>query len=283
MPAWVEALTRARGLAAALATAAVAGMAGAQTTDLVSRQAFRVCSDPANMPYSNRAEEGFENRIAELMADRLGLPIQYEWYPQATGFIRNTLFDKKCDVVIGYAQGHELVLNTNHYYVSSYVLVVPADGPLAGVETLQDAALADRRLGVIAGSPPATHLARRGLIGKARPYALHVDRRHESPNEQMIADLVAGEIEGALMWGPLGGWMARQSGADLAVIPLIGEELPPRLHYRITMGVRQGELVWKRKLNSLLRRNQAEIDAILAEYGVPLLEDFGEAVKEIGR
>jgi quinoprotein dehydrogenase-associated probable ABC transporter substrate-binding protein len=283
MPAWAE---RARAAVAALALAglaAAAGPASAQTFDLVSKKAFRVCADPANMPFSNEAEEGFENEIAELFAERLGLPVQYEWYPMATGFIRNTLADKKCDVVIGYAQGHEMVLNTNHYYVSAYALVVPEDGPLAGVETLGDAALRGTRLGVVAGSPPASHLARHGLIGKAKPYALMVDRRHESPNEDMIADLVAGEIDGALMWGPIGGWMAQEADAGLKVIPLINETETPRLFYRITMGVRQGELVWKRELNSLIRRNQEEIDRILASYGVPLLEDFGGELKVVGQ
>ncbi len=280
MPAWAEPRRLAAGL---LALALAAGPAAAQTTDLVSRKAFRVCADPSNMPFSNEAGAGFENEIAELLAAKLDLPVRYEWYPMATGFIRNTLFDKKCDVVIGYAQGHELVLNTNHYYVSTYVLVVPSDGPLAGVETLSDPALQGTRLGVVAGSPPASHLARHGLIGQAAPYALMVDRRHESPNEDMMADLVAGEIDGAVMWGPIGGWLAQEAEADLTVVPLIKEELPPRLYYRITMGVRQGEVVWKRELNSLIRRNQAEIDAILASYGVPLLEDFGGALKELGQ
>ncbi len=131
----------------------------------------------------------------------------------------------------------------------------------------------------MAGTPPASHLARHGLIGKARPYQLVVDTRHDNPSARMMADLEAGEIEGAVLWGPVGGWRAQQSATEFAVIPLINEALPPRMFYRITMGVRQGELVWKRELNSLIRRNQDEINAILASYGVPLLEDFGESVK----
>ncbi len=127
MPAWAD--PRAIGLAIGLALAA--GAAPAQVSDLVSETAFRVCADPANMPFSNEAGEGYENKIAELLAAKLDRELRYTWYPMTTGFIRNTLGDKKCDVVIGYAQGHEMVLNTNHYMVSSYVLVVPADGPLA--------------------------------------------------------------------------------------------------------------------------------------------------------
>jgi len=275
MPAWADP----RGWLLALGLALGAGAAPAQVSDLVSDTSFRVCADPANMPFSNREGEGFENRIAELLAAKLERPLEYTWYPMATGFVRKTLGEKRCDVVIGYAQGHELVLNTNHYYTSAYVLVVPADGKLAGVERLSDPALTGARLGIVAGTPPASHMARNGLIAGAKPYPLMVDTRHDSPAARMVEDLAAGEIDGAVLWGPIGGWLAQQADAGLSVIPLIREELPPRLFYRITMGVRQGDLVWKRELNSLIRRNQAEIDAILADYGVPLLEDFGESVK----
>ncbi|MGB3316333.1 MAG: transporter substrate-binding domain-containing protein, partial [Albidovulum sp.] len=143
---------------------ALAGGAGAQgTSDLVSKTAFRVCADPANRPLSAEDGSGFENRIAELLADELDLPLEYTWFPMATGFIRRTLAANDCDVVIGYAQGDELVLNTNHYYTSTYVLIVKSDGPLAGVTTLSDPALIDKRLGVVAGSAPATHLVHYGL------------------------------------------------------------------------------------------------------------------------
>ena len=263
-----------------LAAAAIffAGPAPAQTSDLVSESAFRVCADPANMPFSNKSGDGFENRIAELLAAELGRPVTYTWFPQAIGFVRRTLAENRCDVIMGFAQGHELVLNTNHYYVSAYVFVTRADGPLADVDTLSDPRLNGQALGVVAGSPPANHMARLGLIGKARPYRLMVDRRFESPAEEMIADLLAGRIAGALLWGPIGGYYAKQSKADLKVTPLLKEEQSPRLFYRITLGVRQGELEWKRELNSLLRRNKAEIDAILREYGVPLVDDYGKSL-----
>jgi len=252
--------------------------ASAQTSDLVSKTSFRVCSDPANLPFSHKDESGFENKIATLIAEKLELPLQYTWFPQATGFIRRTLQENRCDVVIGYAQGHELVLNTNHYYVSTHVLVVPEDGPLAEVEALSDPAFKDKRLGVVAGAPVSTHAARKGLIGKAKPYNLIVDRRIESPAEDMIDDVRSGETDGALLWGPIGSYFANRGEPKLKVIPLFKEEGPPRLFFRITMGVRQGELVWKRKLNSLIRRNQTEINAILRDYGVPLVTEFGDAI-----
>ncbi len=251
------------------------GGAEAQTSDLVSKSALRVCADPANLPFSNREGEGFENKIAELLAEKLEKPLQYTWFPMATGFIRRTLRENRCDVVIGYAQGHELVLNTNHYYVSTFALIVDPEGPLAEVETLADPVLKDKRLGVVAGSPVATHAAKNGLIGSAKPYNLMVDRRVESPSEDMLADLRAGEIDGALMWGPIGGYHAAHGGREMKVIPLTAEKNVPKLFYRITMGVRQGELVWKRKLNSLIRRNQDEINVILRDFGVPLVDEYG--------
>ncbi len=274
MPAWAR-------LTAAVIGAALLGGAPAlaQLTDLVSRTAFRVCSDPANMPFSNDKGEGFENEIAELFATELDRELQYTWFPMATGFVRRTLADNRCDVIIGYAQGDELVLNTNHYYTSAYVLVTLADSDIADVTTLSDPRLSDRPIGVIAGSPPASHLARHGLVDQIHGYRLMVDRRVESPNEDMIADLISGKIDAALMWGPIGGPLARNAGADLVVAPLLYESGAPRLFYRITMGVRMGEDAWKRELNSMIRRNQEAIDEILLRHGVPLVDDMGTALK----
>ncbi|TYC50467.1 quinoprotein dehydrogenase-associated putative ABC transporter substrate-binding protein [Rhodobacterales bacterium] len=250
----------------------------AQTSDLVSRNAFRVCADPANYPMSDDAGNGYENKLAELFAAKLDLPVSYTWYPMATGFIRNTLRANRCDVVMGYAQGHEMVLNTNHYMTSVYTLIVPRDSDLAGVTQLSDDRLNDKRIGIVAGSPPATHMARNGLLAKARPYALVVDRRYESPTIDMLNDLAAGEIDAAILWGPIGGPLVKTDYTDFQVTPLIRESLPPRLFFRITMGVRQGEKVWERKLNSLIRRNREEIDAMLLDAGVPLLNDMGTAL-----
>ncbi len=276
MPAWDRLC-----VAAALVSGLAAAGALAQTSDLVSKTALRVCADPANFPMSARDGSGYENRLAELVAAKLELPVEYTWYPMATGFIRNTLKTGACDVVMGYAQGHELVLNTNHYLTSVYVLIVPRTGDLAGVRTLEDPALRGRRIGIVAGTPPAAHMARNGLIGRAKSYHLFVDRRHESPGTDMLNDLAVGRIDAAILWGPLGGPLVQAGDADFKVIPLIRERLPPRLFYRITMGVRQGEKVWQRRLNSLIRRNRDEINALLAEAGVPLVSDLGTEMLEI--
>lgn len=265
-------------LAAALAAA---GPAAAQVADLVDRTHLRVCADPANAPMSMQDGSGFENRIADLMAERLGRPVQYTWFPQVTGFVRNTLGAGKCDVVIGFAQGDDLVLNTNHYYTSTHVIVTRADGDLAGVEALSDPRLKGRRIGVVIGSPPATHVAKLGLMKDAQPYPLMVDRRVENPAARMLEDVAAGRTDAALLWGPIGGPLAKADPA-LSARPLLQETAAPKLFYRITMGVRAGEDEWKRELNSFIRRNQSDIDAILREAGVPILDDYGKALKPAG-
>lgn len=249
--------------------------AAAQTSDLVSRSEFRVCADPANLPLSDESGSGYENRLADLFAAKLERPVSYTWFPMATGFVRNTLRANRCDVIMGYAQGHELVLNTNHYMTSAYALIVPKGSDLSGVETLADAMLKGKRLGIVAGSPPASHLARNGLIAKAKPYDLFVDRRVKSPAVDMLNDLRAGDIDAAVLWGPIGGPLVKSDFPEFQLTPLLREEHPPRLFFRITMGVRPGEKVWQRKLNSLIRRNRDDINAILLEAGVPLLDDMG--------
>ncbi|KFI25196.1 amino acid ABC transporter substrate-binding protein [Haematobacter missouriensis] len=258
-----------------------AGAAGAQVADLVDRDSFRVCADPANKPLSAEDGSGFENRIAALLAERLGVPLHYTWFPQVTGFVRNTLGAGKCDVVIGFAQGDDLVLNTNHYYTSTHILVTRADSELAAVDSLFDPRLKGHRIGVVVGAPATTQIARAGLMKDAEPYALMVDRRVENPAGQMLEDVKSGKTDAAVLWGPIGGPLAKGDPA-LKVTPLLKDEGPPRLFYRITMGVRAGEDNWKRELNSLIRRSQSDVDAILRDAGVPILDDYGKRLKPEG-
>ena len=259
-------------LAALAAVVSLPDSSSGQSSDLVVRSELRVCADPANMPFSNDKGEGFENKLAELIGKVLKVPVTYTWFPQATGFIRNTLGAKLCDVVMGYAQGDELVLNTNHYYTAAYVLIVRSDSPLVGVESLDDARLQDKSIGVVAGTPPSTNLATYGLMGKVRPFQLMVDRRFFSPAEDMISQIASGELDAGILWGPIGGYYARASKVPLSVIPLVKERQGPRLTYRITMGVRQSDANWKRDLNRIIAEHQSEIDAILASYGVPVVK-----------
>src|SRR5262245_56526891 len=235
-----RASVRSKGTAALLAVLLSADLivsawaAEGPRVDLVDRTALRVCADPANMPFSNDKGEGFENKIAEIVAGELKVPVEYVWFPQATGFIRQTLFAKRCDVVMGYAQGDELVLNTNHYYRSTYALVYRAGTGLDGVVGLTDPRLKEKRIGVIAGTPPSSIMAQLGLIQRAKPYPLMVDRRYDSPGERMIGDIRSGDIDAGVLWGPIAGYFADKGGDKLPVVPLLQERGVLRMAYRIT-------------------------------------------------
>jgi quinoprotein dehydrogenase-associated probable ABC transporter substrate-binding protein len=281
MPAWVK------GVATLAVAIGLAGPLAAQPTDLVSRTSFRVCADPANAPESMKDGSGFENKIAELMATTVDRPLEYFWSPMAMGFVRRTLLSYNCDVIIGFVQGEDMVMTSNAYYTSTYGLVTRNDSDLAGVTSLADPKLKGRRIGVIAGTPPASYLSDYGLLGTVKGYNLNVDRRVESPNEDMLAAVESGDLDIAVMWGPIAGPLVKQSGEAITFVPLVNEPKPegaPRLFYRVSMGVRNGEDVWKRELNSAIRKAQPEIDTILRDAGVPLLNDMGTAMKpEVGQ
>ena len=257
---------------ALIALFAAGSVVKAQTSEAVDRSALRVCADPGNLPFSYRAEEGFENKIAHLLAEDLGVPVRYTWFPQTTGFVRNTLGARKCDLVIGISLGFELLQNSNPYYRSSYALVYRSDSGLA-IESLTDPALKDLRLGVVARTPPATIMARQGLLGNTRPYHLMADTRFNKPGKKMVEDVVAGEIDVGVLWGPIAGYYALKHDAPLTVVSMIGKPGETRLDFRITMGLRFNEPDWKHQINDLIAKKQVEINAILMDYGVPLIDD----------
>jgi quinoprotein dehydrogenase-associated probable ABC transporter substrate-binding protein len=246
--------------------------------EAVDRSAFRVCSDPSNLPFSNDKGEGFENKIAELLAKELNVPLKYTWYPNSIGFLRNTLRARRCDVVMGTVTGAEMVQTTNPYYRSAYVMVTrKADNITA--EKIEDPALKDLKIGLNAGAPPADIVAQSGLAAHVRPYDLYVDTRVQSPGRDMINDLVKKEIDVALLWGPIAGYYAAQQGDALKVTPLLNEPKKNRMEFYITLAVRPGENKWKNDLNNLLRENKAEIEQILRDYHVPMLNARGELIQ----
>ena len=226
--------------------------------ELIDPHVFRACADPRNLPFSNEAGEGFENKIAELFARKLGKSVAYTFYPDATGFIRNTLNAHRCDVVLGIAQGDDIVQPTSPYYRTSYVAAYREDGPLKGLESLSDPRLKTAKIGVVAGTPPASLLAADGLLGQIKSYALVVDTRVDSPTHEMMDDLDRGEIDIALLWGPIAGYYAMKAKTPTAVVPLLKEQGGPHMAYRIVMGVRHSDQNWKRDLNKLISENQAK-------------------------
>jgi len=252
-----------------------------QMPDLVTPDALRVCADAADMPFTNRKGEGFENRIAEIVARDLNVPLRYYWMPHGPGFVRNTLGMRLCDLIIGYAAGTEIAQHSNPYYRSAFTMIVRRDGPLSGIEELSDQRLRGKRIGIIAATPPVDHLTDLGLMDQTKTYSLLVDRRYESPADEMIEDLVNKQIDAAILWGPTGGPLAKIH-PELEVVPLIHEKERPPLAFRITMAMRPNELDWKRTINTVLRRRASEIQQVLLEYGVPLLDDEGHLINSPG-
>jgi len=247
--------------------------------ELIDPKVLRVCADPSNMPFSTDKREGFENKLAELLADKLGKGLSYSWYPQATGFVRNTLAAHKCDVIMGIPQGDDLVQVTNPYYRTAYALVFKQGHGLEGVDALGDPRLKGKRIGIVAGTPPGNNMAANGLMANAKPYPLVIDTRVDSSAAAMMHDLAADEIDAGILWGPMAGYYARQSTPAVTVVPLVKETVGPRLAYRIAMGVRYVDQEWKRQLNRTIQDNQPAIRLLLG-FGVPLLDDGDRAITE---
>jgi quinoprotein dehydrogenase-associated probable ABC transporter substrate-binding protein len=264
----------------------------AQDQPAGDERVLRVCQDPNNLPFSNRAGEGFENKIAELLARELGWTLEYTWFPQRMGFIRNTLRGRdpgsnrfKCDLVIGVPVGFELASTTKPYYRSTYALVYVKGKGLDGVTApeglldLEPAKLKSLKLGVVGQTPPADWLLRHRLFDQVVPYQLQSGDPERYPGEIVEKDLVAGKVDVAFVWGPIAGYFAKNAAsAKLAVVPF--EPTPGiQFDFRIAMGVRFGEREWKDRIERLVEANRGRIQAILAAYGVPLLDDEGRIIK----
>jgi quinoprotein dehydrogenase-associated probable ABC transporter substrate-binding protein len=246
--------------------------------ELVDPKVLRVCADPRNMPFSNEKGEGFENKLAELFAEKLQKKLDYMYFPQATGFVRVTLGAHRCDVIMGYPQGDDLVQGTNPYYRTAYALIAKAGSGLEDINTLEDPRLKSKHIGVVAGTPPATNMAAAGLMANAKPYPLMIDTRVDSSAQAMIDDLTKGEIDAGVLWGPMAGYYAKKANPPLHITPLVKETSGPRMVYRIGMGVRTADQNWKRQLNRLIQENQPAINKILLDYGVPLLDENDQLI-----
>ncbi len=251
--------------------------AAAQTADIVDRSALKVCADPNNLPFSNEKKEGFENKIAEVIGAALRLKVEYTWFPQVIGFVRNTLQAHRCDLVMGTVAGDDVMQTTNPYYYTTYVMLYRSDKRPA-FEGLQDPRLASLRLGVVGATPPSDLLVRHDLMSHAKPYQLTVDTRTESPTHQMVQDVVDGTIDVGFLWGPIAGYYRKHDELPLTLAPLKDEPGAARMKYHIAMGVRGNEPEWRRRVNAVILEQQPEITAILRDYGVPLLNEQGELI-----
>jgi mxaJ protein len=257
-----------------------------------AERVLRVCEDPNNLPFSNRAGEGFENKIAELLASELGWKLEYTWFPQRMGFIRNTLRGRepdgdrfKCDLVMGVPVGFELASTTKPYYRSTYALVYVKGRGLDGVKVPEDmmklepAKLKGLKLGVIGQTPPVDWLLKHGLFNQAVPYQIQSGDPERYPGEIVEKDLVAGKIDVAFVWGPIAGYFAKNApGSGMAAVPFAPTP-DIQFDFRIAMGVRFGERAWKDRVDQLLEANRVRIQAILAAYGVPQLDEQGRLIQ----
>src|SRR5580704_8092119 len=232
-----------------------------ESAELVDPKTFRVCADPRNLPFSDEAGKGFENKLAELFASKLAEPVSYTYYPQVIGFVRNTLNALRCDVVMGAAVGDDLMQTTVPYYHTTYALVFKPGNGLDGIDSLEDPRLKARHIGIVAGTPPATILAEQRLMLLAKPYALTVDTRIDAPTQTMVDDIESGTIDIGVLWGPIAGYRAQNANPRLTVVPLLKEH--ERMDFRIALGVRHSDQDWKRKLNRLIIENRPEINRIL--------------------
>jgi mxaJ protein len=230
---------------------------------------LRVCADPNNLPYSNKRGEGFENKIAELVARGLNARVIYTWWPQRRGFVRNTLKTGDCDVIAGIPSNFELAWATQPYYRSSYVFLSRRDRHL-NIASLDDPRLKTLRVGVQmigndhVNSPPAHALAKRGAIGNIVGYLVY------SPRD--IVDAVAREdVDVAVVWGPQAGYYARQQKVALDLVPVSPQIDLPFLPFvfDISMGVRRGDVALHDRLDRELERRRDDIERILDQYGVP--------------
>jgi mxaJ protein len=265
---------RGRGLlAAALLAAALGGCTAGQAEPA---RELRVCSDPNNLPFSNEAEEGFENRIADLIAAELGAELQYTWWAQRRGFFRNTLRAGLCDLVIGVPSSFELAHPTRPYYRSTYVFVYP-QGRGLDIRSFDDPALRDLRIGVhIIGddynnTPPAQALAERGFAGRVKGYSIYGNYAEPNPPARIFDGLLNDEIDVAIVWGPLAGYFAPRQAMALEIVPVSPQIDLPYLPFvfDISLGVRRGDAELHAELDALLVRRREEIGRILDEYGVP--------------
>jgi mxaJ protein len=258
--------------------AATAALVGAASTAETAR-VLRVCADPNNLPFSNERGEGFENRLAEIVARDMGARVEYTWWAQRRGFVRNTLRAGDCDVLMGVPTSYELARPTRPYYRSSYVFVTRTSRGL-DIRSFDDPSLRDLRIGVhligddYANAPPAHALSARGMITNVVGYSIYGNYAEPNPPARLVAAVARGEIDVAVAWGPLAGYFAQLEPEPLTLVPVSPEIDLPFLPFvfDIAMGVRRDDAALQERLDRILVRRAAEIDALLDDYNVPYVK-----------
>ena len=254
-----------------IVAAVVCAGAGRASAD-VARQ-LRVCGDPNNLPFSNEKLEGIENKIADVIAKDLKLTVAYTWWPHQRGVVKRALNTAKCDVMLGIPKGYDPVLWTKPYYRTGYVMAYRKDRGLK-LRSLDDKALLKLKIGVQVNTPPHEALGQRGIADNVVGYQLMFDSNYHAEDYpgKLIEDLIAGNIDVALAWGPIAGYFAKKKGAPIEIVLLEGQpDAGTRFAFDISMGVRKGDKELKAKLEESIARKRDEITHILEDFGVPLL------------
>jgi quinoprotein dehydrogenase-associated probable ABC transporter substrate-binding protein len=247
-----------------------------QTRSPRETHVLRVCADPNNLPFSNERGEGFENKLAELIAREMNAGVQYTWWAQRRGFFRNTLKADACDVVMGVPSGFEMALTTSPYYRSTYVFVSRKDRKL-NIRTFDDPLLRKVKIGVqiigddFSNTPPAHALTSRKIIDNVSGFTLYGDYAQENPPARIMDAVATGQVDVAVVWGPLAGYFARRERVPLEIVPVSPQIDGPFLPFvfDISVGVRRGDQAFKEDLEEILERKRPEIESILDDYGVP--------------
>lgn len=267
---------------AILVTVILAGTCLAETPSTQpahgSPRVIRISADPNNLPFSNDKGEGFENRIAELVAKDLGATIEYHWRAQRRGFFREALKENECDLVLGMPAGFERATPTKPYYRSSYVFVTRTDRKLE-IMSFDDPKLREVKIGVqivgddYANTPPAEALAARGITDNITGYSLYADYRQPNPPERIMKAVANGDVDVAIVWGPLAGYFSTREAVPLTVTPVTPEAEPSGVPqtFKISIGARKGDTALRDEINTILERREDDIRKILTSFGVPLL------------
>jgi mxaJ protein len=248
--------------------------------NLIPQRTLTACADPNNLPFSNKAGEGFENKLAEMIASDLHAKLKYVWWAQRRGYVRNTLNEKACDFWPGIGSNVEMVATSRPYYRSTYEFVSRASSNLKGL-TLDDPRLKHLKIGVqmvgndATNTPPAHALAARGVIGNVRGYMLYGDYSAPNPPAEIMRAVERGDVDVALVWGPLAGYFAARSPVPLRLEPvtpwLANNEWP--MQFDVSVGVQNGNDRLLKEIDGVLRRRSGEIRKLLAEYHVPLVAE----------
>lgn len=241
---------------------------------------LRVCADPNNLPFSNERRQGFENRIASVLAAELHARLEYSWAPQWRGFIRKTLNAGQCDLLMGVPADNDHVLTTRPYYTSSYVFLTRRDRHLT-IRSFDDPRLRRLRIGVhfigddYVNPPPAHALARRHIVDNVKGYSIYGDYSKPDPPSELVRAVARGDVDVAVIWGPFAGYFGAREPVPMSVVSVRPAEDPPGLHFTfaIAAGVRRSDTVLRARIDRALVRRHAEIERILHAYRIPLVPD----------